>query len=81
MREERVVKAKDLVDRRGFVREFWRLLRIERRLDQRVSRSEIYDYLNEVYYAEYGVDAYPSFNAFRHSKEFRDQTHEKKEPG
>lgn len=74
MMEGRIVKARDLVDRKGFVREFWRVLREERRQDQSVSRRDVFDFLNGVYYAEYGVDAYPSFNAFRHSKEFRDKT-------
>lgn len=72
MREGRVVKARDLVDRKSFVREFWKVLREERRHDQSVSRRDVFDFLNGIYYAEYGVDAYPTFNAFRHSKEFRD---------
>lgn len=71
MDEERVVKARDLVDRRGFVNEFWRVLRLERHYNPSLSRREVFEFLNGVYYAEYGIDAFPSFNAFRHSKEFK----------
>ena len=73
IKEERIVDARNLVDRNGFVKEFWRVLQIERRYNPNVSRREVYEWLNGVYYVEYGVDAFPSFNAFRHSKEFRGQ--------
>ena len=69
--EERIIDARLLVDRESFVSEFWRVLRLERQADPRVSRRDVFELLNNVHYAEFGVDAFPSFNAFRHSKEFR----------
>lgn len=71
MENERIVDARNLVSREGFVKEFWRILRLERQYDPAVSRRDIFDWLNGIHYVEYGVDAFPSFNAFRHSKEFR----------
>ena len=73
MNEERKVDARRLVDRNGFVSEFWRVLQVERHINHAISRREVYEFLAGIYYVEFGVDAYPSYNAFRHSKEFRGQ--------
>ena len=69
--EDRIVDARNLVSRQGFVNEFWRMLRVERRVNPDISRREVFDFLNGVHFVEFGVDAFPSYNAFRHSKEFR----------
>ena len=39
--------------------------------DQTVSRRQVFDYLNGIYFVEFGEDRYPSWNAFRHSREYR----------
>jgi hypothetical protein len=70
-RDGTIVKATELVTRKGFARVFWRTLAAWRRDDQSVSRREVFDFLNGVYFAEFGEDRYPSWNAFRHSKEYR----------
>lgn len=66
-----IVDARDLVTRKGFAREFWRVLAAWRREDQSTSRREVFDFLNGIYFAEFGEDRYPSWNAFRHSREYR----------
>ena len=66
-----IVDARDLVTRRGFAREFWRVRAAWRREDQTVSRRQVFDYLNGIYFVEFGEDRYPTWNAFRHSREYR----------
>lgn len=65
------VNPYDIVTRKAFVREFWRVLAAWRREDQTVSRRQVFDYLNGIYFVEFGEDRYPSWNAFRHSREYR----------
>lgn len=65
------VNPYDIVTRKAFAREFWRVLAAWRREDQTVSRRQVFDYLNGIYFVEFGEDRYPSWNAFRHSREYR----------
>ncbi len=69
------VNPYDIVTRKAFVREFWRVLAAWRREDQTVSRRQVFDHLNGIYYDNFDEFAFPSYNAFRHSREFlgRDQ--------
>lgn len=71
--KETITKATDLVTRREFAREFWRVLAAWRRDDQSVSRRQVFDFLNGIYFMEFGEDRYPSWNAFRHSREYRSE--------
>lgn len=59
-----------IATRKGFVAEFWRLLAASRKEDPDTSRRQVFERLNDLYFATFGEDLYPSYNAFRHSKEF-----------
>ena len=59
-----------IATRRGFVAEFWRLLAASRKEDQAISRRMVFEKLNDLYFDTFGEYLYPSYNAFRHSKEF-----------
>ena len=59
-----------IATRRGFVDEFWKLLAIYRKDDPNISRREVYERLNDLYFQTFGCYLFPSYNAFRHSKEF-----------
>lgn len=59
-----------LATRRGFVEEFWRVLAASRKSDPSVSRRQVFERLNEIYHDTFGQYLYPSYNAFRHSREF-----------
>lgn len=59
-----------IATRRGFVREFWRLLAELRKDDATMSRRQVFEGLNDLYFDTFGEYLYPSYNAFRHSKEF-----------
>ncbi|MBQ1462894.1 MAG: hypothetical protein IIZ24_01750 [Candidatus Methanomethylophilus sp.] len=59
-----------IATRKGFVAEFWRLLAASRKADPNTSRRKVFERLNDLYFDTFGVYLYPSYNAFRHSKEF-----------
>ena len=59
-----------IATRRGFVGEFWRLLAVSRKEDPTISRRMVFDKLNDLYFETFGEYLYPTYNAFRHSKEF-----------
>lgn len=59
-----------IATRKGFVEEFWRLLAASRREDPNISRRMVFDRLNDLYFSTFGDYLFPSYNAFRHSKEF-----------
>lgn len=64
------VSPSELVTRKAFVSVFWRTLAATRRENPAVSRREVFEFLNGIYYDAYDEFLYPSYNAFRHSKEF-----------
>ena len=59
-----------IATRKGFVEEFWRLLVASRKEDPSISRRMVFDRLNDLYFDTFGEYLYPTYNAFRHSKEF-----------
>lgn len=71
MREipERVYR---IITRRGFVEEFWNELRLRRAEDPKTTRREVFESLEELYESEFGEEQFPSYDSFRHSKEFRE---------
>lgn len=60
----------NLITRKGFVDEFWRLFNIRRRENPKVSRKEVFQEVEDDYFRWFGAHQFTSYNAFRHSKEF-----------
>lgn len=60
-----------MVTRDGFAREFWAELSRRRAVRQTTSRREVFDYLNGLFMSEFGEPRFPSYDTFRHSREFR----------
>ncbi len=74
MNYDGTINPVDLVTRSRFVATFWRVLREMRKDDPCISRREVFELLNSIYSDEFGEDAFPSYNAFRHSHEFLRQS-------
>lgn len=62
-----------IATRKGFVIEFWKMLAASRKENPTISRRMVFDRLNDIYFETFGEYLYPSYNAFRHSKEFLSQ--------
>lgn len=60
-----------LVTRSGFAAEFWAELRRRRKVNQGASRRQVFEELNAMFEAEFGEPRWPSYDTFRHSREFR----------
>ena len=54
------MKAVDLVTFKGFLHAFWTEYRRGGR-----SQEDVYDYLEGIYFGEFGEHRFPSFDAFR----------------
>ncbi|MBR4756524.1 MAG: hypothetical protein IK076_06255 [Bacteroidales bacterium] len=68
--ENELAQLMKIATRKGFVNEFWRLLAESRRADPSTSRRMVFERLNDLYFETFGEYLYPTYNAFRHSKEF-----------